>query len=620
MKNQATASFNNYIKVFCVLIATLTILSFAIISMTMDSIPPIDSNTIAQNGKLETKNTNLVYLQGDWSYYKDVFLTPENFDDTLLIGDEFTTLPYLKVTKAKGTATYKLDLKFDDKENLLLYIPYLNNDINVFLNGELLVPLSILDPAIGTGSAMFKISHYNKDLEYQQLVISANQDPKETTFYKRYIILAPLEDINTLIFSTSINQFIFFIILLVITFNGFIFMFLHPSHKIMTTLALFDFSLLTLIGLNLPVVLDFYTSLDPFFALQDSTFVRLQMAFIMLTGALGISLSKAIFDPNFEVNKRLWHDACIALFIFFGVLFLWDVRICDKYGTALLVFAFTITFIGVFKRFLVYYKNHGLTGYFIFQSLKTVFIGVVIFWDVVVQHSAIYNNLAIYNYYLVFLALHLVTRLHDNYANYKEVRRLNVGLEVIVAERTRNLSDANEALQKSNIALNELSIKDALTKIFNRLHFERKVEELLSRFGKDISSLYLCIFDLDFFKKVNDTYGHDQGNNTLIEVAAIASSILPEDCVFARIGGEEFAIIFANMDDDTMLSLAERIRAAFELNTKAKKYATTGSFGISKYSAYMNAKEWFVRADKALYKAKASGRNKIMHNLNESNL
>ena len=612
---RVTSSSHTYAKTLCfIVIAVLTALSLMII-LTLGSVPSDDKIYAAQEGKLDisTKTgTDLFYLKGEWNYYKDVFLTPETFDESLLVGNDTVSIPYPNVTRAQGTATYKLDLKFENKKDLLLYIPYLEEPISIFLNGKCLAPIRILSPIAGTGSALYTVSNYDQNIEYQQLVISTNKNPEDSTFYERYVILAPLDSINTLIFSSSLNQFIFFSMLLIITFNGFVFMFLHPAHKIMSLITVFDALLLIFITMSLPAVLDFFTNLSPSFALKDSTKEIIQMILLMATGALGISLSKEIFDPEFKVNKKVWYDGCILLFIALCILFLWDMTIYDKYGIAILTISLGITFIGVFKRFKAYYDANGLCVYLVFQACKTVYLGVLMLSTITMQNLVIYNNLSIYNLFLLFIVLHLIMRLHDNYTSHTEVARLNTGLEAIVAERTQRLSEANAALQKSNDTLNEISIKDALTKINNRLHFERKVEELLGKFNEQTGSLYLCIFDLDFFKKINDTYGHEQGDKALIEVAAIGSEMLPKNCIFARIGGEEFAVIFIDMDDVEVLNIIDALRVKLETESKSKTYATTGSFGLSKYGTNMDSKKWFVSADKELYRAKAGGRNKIM--------
>ena len=608
---------NTYLKIFCFITITLVVVLSLVINLTMSSIPPYETNLGPQNGRLDISkdavaDTDLFCLQGEWSYYKNVYFTPETFDDSLLVGDATANLPYSTITQAKGTATYKLDLKFENKDDLLLYIPYLRGGLDVFLNGKPLVPIRTLNPIIGIGSALFEVSHYDEKLEYQQLVISTNKNPEATAFYKRDILLASAEGINTFIFSTSINQFMFFAMLLVITFNGFVFMFLYPSHKIMTSITIFDALLMVFITTTLPVVFEFFANLNPHFEVYDSTRVTIKMLLLLTSGVLGIYLSKELFDPDFKVNKRIWHDGCMLIFVALAILFLCDMSIYDKYGTELILLGLLVSSIGVLKRFKAYYDQYGMTGYFVFQSIKTTYLCLLIFLDIMMSNLIIYNSLSIYNFFLIFIALHLVIRVYDNYINYKEVAKLNTDFEDIVAERTQSLSEANAALQKSNDTLNEISIKDALTKINNRLYFERKVEELLGKFNPKKDRFYLCIFDLDFFKIVNDTYGHESGDRALIGVATIGTEILPKNSIFSRIGGEEFAVIFMDMDDASVLAVTEKLRARLEVEKNKVIYATTGSFGLSKLVEGMDAKNWFVSADKALYRAKNGGRNKIM--------
>jgi len=159
-----------------------------------------------------------------------------------------------------------------------------------------------------------------------------------------------------------------------------------------------------------------------------------------------------------------------------------------------------------------------------------------------------------------------------------------------------------------------LAKTDPLTGIYNRRHFDELVEidaERAHRFNEDA---YIIVFDLDRFKKINDTYGHSAGDKVLVEVARrMKETIRPYD-LLARYGGEEFIVYMPKTDRDGAAAAAERLRLELcnhpcEL---AETYLTiSASFGVAKVdeSGVENA----IRlADAALYRAKETGRNKVV--------
>ena len=158
-----------------------------------------------------------------------------------------------------------------------------------------------------------------------------------------------------------------------------------------------------------------------------------------------------------------------------------------------------------------------------------------------------------------------------------------------------------------------LSLTDALTGLYNRRHFDNTIErEFLrsKRYGGDLS---LAIIDIDFFKKVNDTYGHLCGDYVLKEVAyLILDNFRKTDFVF-RYGGEEFVVILPETDIKSSQIPIERLRKKIEeypFSFNGQRLQVTVSTGISSNNAE-NMETFLDNADKALYHAKQAGRNRI---------
>lgn len=165
--------------------------------------------------------------------------------------------------------------------------------------------------------------------------------------------------------------------------------------------------------------------------------------------------------------------------------------------------------------------------------------------------------------------------------------------------------------------LKDIAIKDELTKVYNRRYINEKLPQDVKSCIKGNKPISIILTDIDYFKKVNDTFGHVYGDHILNEFAQrLKSSIRGEKDWIGRYGGEEFLICIPDADEDIAYKIAERMRKAIkreEMVVKDKKIKVTASFGV--YTIYDNSKsmeEYINCADKKLYLAKKLGRNKIV--------
>ncbi|MBY0385266.1 GGDEF domain-containing protein [bacterium] len=171
-----------------------------------------------------------------------------------------------------------------------------------------------------------------------------------------------------------------------------------------------------------------------------------------------------------------------------------------------------------------------------------------------------------------------------------------------------------EAVAAQN--LQQKSEKDALTTIWNKGALATKGPELVKRAKLLGVPLSLLVFDLDHFKKINDTYSHQGGDYVLKEVASvIQSKLIRGDDYFARFGGEEFVIVLMSTNIKIGEEIGERIRATIEKHEFVydnKKIPVTVSIGISEMEPEMSTfDELFAKSDSALYASKNSGRNRV---------
>lgn len=159
--------------------------------------------------------------------------------------------------------------------------------------------------------------------------------------------------------------------------------------------------------------------------------------------------------------------------------------------------------------------------------------------------------------------------------------------------------------------IEELSITDRLTGLYNRLKLDELFAFHISVAKRHKSAFSIIILDIDKFKSVNDTYGHQAGDTVLKKIALILKENCRLEDTLGRWGGEEFLILLPSSDLDSGIALAQKLRAKIEAYVFDKIGVCTASFGVSSFHEGDNEQTMVSRADLALYRAKESGRNKV---------
>ncbi len=170
-------------------------------------------------------------------------------------------------------------------------------------------------------------------------------------------------------------------------------------------------------------------------------------------------------------------------------------------------------------------------------------------------------------------------------------------------------------LDSINKELGKIAYTDQLTKIYNRWELERKLDENLGSVKSDGASVALIFMDIDHFKKVNDTFGHDVGDMVLRAVVNIVKEKLKKNHVFGRWGGEEFIYILPDTDLQDAAIFAEELRNEIDKTVFVLVHHVTMSFGVTIAKPSDDSDIFVKRADNALYEAKQTGRNKVVTKL-----
>ena len=199
-----------------------------------------------------------------------------------------------------------------------------------------------------------------------------------------------------------------------------------------------------------------------------------------------------------------------------------------------------------------------------------------------------------------------------------EIQRLNRNFHSLFTElksRTEELieSTINIRIQvKEKELLAKLAQTDSLTGIPNRLKLDKVLLESHRRAKNNQNTYGVLLLDIDYFKKVNDNYGHQIGDQVLTEVSTLLSDHVRDSDIVGRWGGEEFLVICTGADQDILLELAERLRELIASHYFPNCTSLTASIGVAAYEHGDDIDKLLSRADKALYRAKSEGRNKVV--------
>ncbi|WP_406672214.1 diguanylate cyclase, partial [Natronospira sp.] len=186
---------------------------------------------------------------------------------------------------------------------------------------------------------------------------------------------------------------------------------------------------------------------------------------------------------------------------------------------------------------------------------------------------------------------------------------------IVVNDVTENCIFQGQ-LQQALKQVQAMSVTDALTGLYNRRHLETVLGQEFKRARRHKRPLSVLLFDIDFFKKVNDTYGHRAGDTVLQSVARLCQEMLREHDVCARYGGEEFCLVLPDTDLEGACVVAERLRKSVKqerIEVDGNEISVTITIGVCDYDDTMPHHEAMLdSADEALYEGKEQGRDRVI--------
>ena len=320
-----------------------------------------------------------------------------------------------------------------------------------------------------------------------------------------------------------------------------------------------------------------FMSIEPLKFLGLSSLAVAGFVFFLLTVMMEWNL--ALEDPDMSLVQMLWTVSMVIVTSYFV-----------EELTAVVVFSgLAMTFIGATRL------SHRELGYFCVYSIALY--GISVSFKSGVDSMTWLTEIAI------LVAVGVVLLVGPILCRFEMGR-----VETVLVNKNAELTTALRQIK-------QLAVKDELTSAFNRRYLSDFMVQQKAMADRHSYFFSLCYVDLDFFKRVNDRFGHSTGDAVLRQFADIAVQVLREiDCV-ARVGGEEFILVLSGTSEQDAQAAAERIcfkLANLQVSQSDPNYRITASIGITAYRRHEAALETMGRADRALYEAKNNGRNRIV--------
>jgi diguanylate cyclase (GGDEF)-like protein len=331
------------------------------------------------------------------------------------------------------------------------------------------------------------------------------------------------------------------------------------------------------------VISDHYYARHPYY----STVFLLATLGICLFRLVHLPISKKMGNRFEALNKNIFYVSVITTALIWGVAFTWIMFQPDEHNNQMLM---AVLVSGLCAGGVVaFIPNRRLSIYFNLSMLMPAAISMLIY------RTNVYLTTLI-----VFFSVYLVIITFRGNKEYWDALENEYLLEVKSGELAR------------------LSNTDVLTGLYNRRYFSQTLELEWKRSDREKSILTVIIFDIDHFKHINDTFGHQAGDEYLIKTAAILDSVFKRDYdVVARYGGEEFVVLLPGIQAENARGLAEQVRRHIDslvLDYQGEKIFTTISAGIMSCipEHHASSDSIVLCADNALYQAKQTGRNKVI--------
>lgn len=531
------------------------------------------------------KNTNIITLDGAFEYTinDSSEFAKEDYDDSQWQKDSFIYTDVIKNNdkeKVNKVIWFRKKIDFPKElinENMMLYVPRMSNCHEIYFNG------CLIGSTISTPDNLF--NDWNR--KYGYLI------PKDIIRYGQENTIA-IRTYSTYEYGLSAPITI------------------EPSKLVLTRLFIYE-SWYTNISECNAVILS-TSALYFFFIYTKMRQVKKHLYFSI------ICFITSVFYANYfisvaTVSYLTFQKLVVSCMYLMPIFFFMFIRECA--GLPLL----KAQKINLIVRCVIIIGSvllcRDLISYYIFRSYYSYIFAI----DFIVIISVIMIDYFRKNTYIrKFTGWIIFPLAMCGYDIYFEIQRKHssLGFDLNIYAIMCILGIIGIDLAKEHIDLYIKSSKDGLTGLYTQSFFKNELISLTAQGSNIKEPISLMMLDIDFFKKFNDTYGHLMGDEVLKAVASILQETAPKDSIVTRYGGEEFAIILKNYNEENSVKIAEKIRISIEKYRfkDNERINVTISAGVTTWwpnKIILHSETLIQEADQALYSSKNSGRNKVTH-------
>lgn len=256
---------------------------------------------------------------------------------------------------------------------------------------------------------------------------------------------------------------------------------------------------------------------------------------------------------------------------------------------------------------------YGYAVIFYFRPIKSFFVYLITGTITIIFLPMFQPNIIDSNYLQDIISNNIIAWI-ASYINYKRYEKEYITKEII-RQKNEDLKEKSNQIEKINEKLRQISTIDALTNIYNRRKLDENLEYEYNRAKRYNVKFSVILLDIDSFKLINDTYGHNIGDKILIEISEILKNNIRKSDTVGRWGGEEFLIICPETDKQVAVKIAEKLRKKIGNNKFSVDNIITSSIGVATYTNEDEIYELINKVDIALYEAKRKGKNRVVSSL-----
>ena len=304
------------------------------------------------------------------------------------------------------------------------------------------------------------------------------------------------------------------------------------------------------------------------------------------------------FNLRFADPSMTFAQMCAATLTVMYVMYYAN----ESRGLLLLMYVIMLLF-GIFRL--------NTRDFFLISMITLMTYGT----DIILLYLFRPEGVNFHNEFLQWIVLAIVMIAFSYIGGYISSLRRNLSTSRSELKKTvENLNISRAELEKSLSIIQEIAIRDELTGLYNRRHLMELLDNEKNRSLRGNTVFTIAMLDIDHFKKVNDTHGHQSGDEVLRTVSAAIHNTMRNTDFCGRYGGEEFVLVLIQTDLKEAMICAERMRANIEkcrFPRIGDGFRITASIGLSEYQLREEIETMIARADRALYRAKEDGRNRV---------